>query len=105
MCVWWTRSHTAETVGSMGVGRRGDLVGREARARRVGGGMVVLLLAQFLAGIVVNLYTTIPKSHPGSKPTNYFAGSSRSIGWAISDGGAWLAVHVILGVLLILCGA
>jgi len=64
--------------------------------------MTLLLLAQFLLGMVVNLFVAIPKTHPGAQPSNYFTGSVRSIGWAIPDGGAWLAVHAVLGMLLIL---
>lgn len=88
----------------MGVRLRSD-VERTVRFHRLCVGMVMLLLAQVLVGMAVNLYITIPKSHPGAKPTNYFTGSIRSISWAIPHGGVWLAVHVSLGVLLIFCGA
>src|SRR5579872_164697 len=35
---------------------------------------LVLLAAQFLVGIVVNLYVVVPNSHPGAYPSNYFVG-------------------------------
>lgn len=66
--------------------------------------MSLLLLAQFVLGMAVNLFVTIPADHPGAHPANYFAGSARSIGWAIPHGGVWLAAHVGLGLALVLGG-
>jgi hypothetical protein len=66
--------------------------------------MSLLLLAQFVLGMAVNLFVTIPTHHPGAHPSDYFAGSAQSIGWAIPHGGVWLAVHVSLGLALILGG-
>ncbi|MDQ2847946.1 MAG: hypothetical protein M3Y77_16695 [Actinomycetota bacterium] len=66
--------------------------------------MSLLLLAQFVLGMAVNLFVTIPADHPGAHPANYFAGSARSIGWAIPHGGVWLAAHVSLGLALVLGG-
>lgn len=64
--------------------------------------MTLLLLCQFVLGMAVNLFVTIPAHHPGAAPSNYFAGSARSIGWAIPHGGPWLAAHVSLGLALVL---
>ena len=66
--------------------------------------MSLLLLVQFLLGMAVNLFVTIPTHHPGAHPSNYFAGSAHSVGWAIPRGGVWLAAHVSLGLALILGG-
>ncbi len=66
--------------------------------------MSLLLLAQFLLGMAVNLFVSIPTHHPGAHPSNYFSGSAQSIGWAIPHGGVWLAAHVSLGLALILGG-
>lgn len=66
--------------------------------------MSLLLLVQFALGMVVNLFVSIPKHHPGVEPSNYFAGSAQSIGWAIPRGGVWLAAHASLGLALVLCG-
>lgn len=67
--------------------------------------MSLLLLAQFVLGMAVNLFVTIPSPHhPGAHPSNYFTGSARSIGWAIPHGGVWLAAHVSLGLALVLGG-
>ncbi|MGI8680429.1 MAG: hypothetical protein ACR2LX_17445 [Jatrophihabitans sp.] len=66
--------------------------------------MSLLLLAQFVLGMAVNLFVTIPADHPGGHPSNYFTGSAQSIGWAIPRGGVWLAAHVSLGLALVLGG-
>ncbi|MGH3631884.1 MAG: hypothetical protein ACRDRL_31145 [Sciscionella sp.] len=66
--------------------------------------MSLLLLAQFLLGMAVNLFVTIPAHHPGAHPTTYFLGSAQSIGWATPHGGVWLAAHVSLGLALVLGG-
>lgn len=61
----------------------------------------LLLLAQFLLGMVVNLYVNIPKNHPGAGAHNFFAGIASAIGWVIPDGPAWLAAHVAFGLALV----
>ena len=66
--------------------------------------MCLLLLVQFVLGMVVNLFVTIPAKHPGAQPADYFAGAAASIGWAIPHGGGWLAAHVALGLALIVAG-
>jgi len=71
-----------------------------AGLRRNALGTVVLVLIQAAIGMVVNLYVTIPASHPGARPANYFSGSASSIGWAITHGAAALAIHAVLGLAL-----
>lgn len=66
--------------------------------------MSLLLLAQFVLGMAVNLFVTIPEHHPGAHPSDYFAGSARSIGWAVPSGGVWVDAHVSLGLALVVCG-
>lgn len=61
---------------------------RLGRVRRAATGSVFMLIIQFILGIIYNLYGTAPTS-------------TKAIGW-FSNG--WLALHVILGVLLILAG-
>ena len=65
--------------------------------RRLTLAAVVLVLIQAAIGMVVNLDVTIPANHPGSRPSNYFAGSVSSVGWAVSHGAAALAIHGTLG--------
>jgi hypothetical protein len=67
--------------------------------------VLVLLLGQFALGMAVNLYVAVPRHHPGARPTNYFTGSVRSVGWAIGSGPALLAAHAVIGLLLVLASA
>ena len=62
------------------------------------------LLAQFLLGMVANLYVTIPVHHPGAKAGNFFGGVASAVGWAIPDGPVWLALHMSLGFALVVAG-
>jgi hypothetical protein len=67
---------------------------------------IVLLigyLLQFLAGMTLNLFVTIPNNHPGNSGNNYFTRSWHSLIWSISGSGGWiLAFHVILALFLVL---
>lgn len=77
--------------------RRRDLL------RRTEFGLIIALLAQYLLGMVVNLFIKIPESHPGAKPSEYLSGVAQSLGWALTDGGGlWLTLHAALGMLLVL---
>jgi len=60
---------------------------------------------QLALGMVVNLYSTIPGAHPGSRPANYFTGSARSVAWAITAGGPGLAIHAAFGLALVVMAA
>jgi hypothetical protein len=53
------------------------------RMRRATLGMIVGLVIQFVAGMLLNLFTKMPDSHPGSNPSDYFSGSLQSMIWAI----------------------
>jgi hypothetical protein len=65
--------------------------------------VVLVLVAQFLAGIAVALYVQIPSHHPGAHPAEYFSGAARSVTWALVNSGLpWLVVHVVVGILLFL---
>jgi hypothetical protein len=64
-------------------------------------GVAILLIAQVAVGMVVNLYVTVPAHHPGAQPASYFAGSLRSIAWAIGDGTLALAIHASLGLAIV----
>lgn len=83
-----------------GQARRRDLV------HRTEFGLIIALLAQYLLGMVVNLFVKIPQSHPGAKPAEYFSGVAQSVGWALrAGGGIWLTLHASLGLVLVIGAA
>jgi len=60
--------------------------------------MLGLLVVQFAVGMYLNLFVTLPESHPGTGDS-YLP----SIPWAVAGGaGVALAVHVVVWVLLTL---
>jgi hypothetical protein len=63
---------------------------------------LVLLVAQFLLGMGVNLFVKIPTDHPGSNAPEYFSGVAQSVTWAILQGHILLAVHAAFGLVLVL---
>ena len=65
-------------------------------------GTLIFLIIQFLLGMAVNLFVTIPTKHPGANPPEYFGGVVQSVTWAILHGHALLIVHASLGLLLVL---
>ena len=66
-------------------------------------GLLLLLLAlQFTIGMVVNLWVTLPTSHPGANAANYFAGVAQGDAWALVTNDWSLQLHVILGILIFL---
>jgi hypothetical protein len=62
---------------------------------------LILLVAQYMFGMVVNVTVVLPAHHPGSGASNYFSGVASGVGWAISTGPAWLAAHAALGLALV----
>ena len=66
--------------------------------------MILLLAAQFIVGMIVNFYTTIPATHPGTGGGNYLVRSVRSVSWAVRDGGLALQLHAVLGLALAVIG-
>jgi hypothetical protein len=65
-------------------------------------GTLVFLIVQFLLGMAVNLFVTIPTNHPGANPPEYFGGVVQSVTWAILHGHILLILHASLGLLLVL---
>lgn len=63
---------------------------------------LLLLAAQFLIGMVVNLYVQVPSSHPGAGASDYFSGVVQGVAWVLFHGTSGLVVHTILGLLLVL---
>jgi hypothetical protein len=56
-----------------------------------------LLAAQYLLGMVVNVFIVLPARHPGAGASDYFSGAADGLGWLVSDGPAWAAAHAVLG--------
>jgi hypothetical protein len=69
--------------------------------RRMTLAAALLVTLQTAAGMLVNLYVTVPTSHPGAHPGNYLGGSLRSVAWAVGHGPVALAVHATLGLALV----
>ena len=68
-------------------------------------GVLITLIAQFLLGMVTNLFVEIPLHHPGAKPPEYFSGVFESVTWATLHGPSlWLTLHAVLGLLLVIFG-
>jgi hypothetical protein len=61
-----------------------------------------MLIIQFLLGMAVNLFVTIPSNHAGANPPEYFSGVVTSVRWAILHGGLWLTLHAVWGLLIVL---
>jgi hypothetical protein len=64
-------------------------------------GTFIFLIIQFLLGMAVNLFVTIPTNHPGANPPEYFGGVVQSVTWAILHGHVLLIIHASLGLLLV----
>jgi hypothetical protein len=65
---------------------------------------LVLLVAQFLVGVSVNLYVTIPIHHPGAGSGPYLSGALNGVLWSFTSGLPLLIVHVVIGIVLLLSG-
>ena len=63
---------------------------------------LVMLIAQFMLGMAVNLFVKIPTDHPGSNPPEYFSGVAQSVTWAIVHGHILLAIHAGFGLVLVI---
>src|SRR5947208_7312925 len=61
--------------------------------------MLFALLAQFLAGMAVNIYVVLPPEHAGSSD-GYLSGAVTGVAWAITGGAPAIALHTGLGLLL-----
>lgn len=52
--------------------------------------------------MVVNLWVTLPASHPGANAANYFVGVVQGGVWALGTSDAALQLHILVGLLLFL---
>src|SRR5258708_634950 len=58
------------------------------RFRRSLAFVIAALIIQYLLGMAVTLFVTIPTDHPRAHPPEYFGGVAASVGWAILHGRA-----------------
>src|ERR1700680_2665563 len=72
-----------------------------AAYRRGSFAAILMLIAQFLLGMGVNLFVVIPKDHPGSNPPEYFSGVVQSVAWALLHGHILLILHSGFGLVLV----
>jgi hypothetical protein len=72
----------------------------QSRLRTLTVVVLVLMAAQFLVGILVNLYVLVPAVHPGANAPEYFSGVVQGVAWALLHAPLWLQIHSILGLLL-----
>jgi hypothetical protein len=66
--------------------------------------ILLLLAAQFLLGMAVNLFVKVPTDHPGARPAEYFSGVVQRVTWSITAGPFWLILHAALGLALVVAG-
>jgi hypothetical protein len=78
------------------------------RAARAAGRLVavnliacLLLLVQYVLGLVTNLFVSLPAQHPGADSPDYFGGLVPATAWVISQGSVWAALHAALGLALV----
>ena len=64
--------------------------------------ILLLLAAQFLIGMLINLYVTTIPSHPGERAPEYFSGVVQAVAWALVHAPLFLLLHAIMGLLLFL---
>jgi hypothetical protein len=81
--------------------RRHGRPGPAGRLLAVNFAVCILLLIQYLLGMVVNLYVALPGHHPGAGASDYFAGAASGVAWVIPDGPAWAAAHAAFGLALV----
>jgi hypothetical protein len=63
---------------------------------------LIMLVIQFLLGMYVNLFVTIPTNHPGARPPEYFSGVAKSVLWAITQSGLiFLILHAAFGLVIV----
>ena len=85
-----TQTHSSET----------KIKKSQSRLRALTAIILVLLAAQFLVGMLVNLYVQVPAVHPGANAPEYFSGVVLGVAWALLHAPLWLQLHAIVGLLL-----
>lgn len=58
--------------------------------------------AEFVLGMTLNLFVTLPDSHAGTSGSGYYSQSGASLLWALEGGGGWvLFFHALVALLLL----
>jgi hypothetical protein len=66
-------------------------------------GMLSMLAIQFILGMLLNLFVSLPDKHPGTTGNEYFNQSGHSYIWAITGGGGVaLFLHALVATFLLL---
>lgn len=65
---------------------------------------LITLVGQFMLGMAVNLFVSVPLDHPGANPSEYFSGVVQSVTWALLHGPLLLVLHAGLGLLVVASG-
>ena len=74
----------------------------QQRIRGQAFGTILLIALQFVLGMILNLFVSLPGNHPGANDGNYFTRSGHSFAWAISfGGGVVLFLHVLVALALL----
>src|SRR5437764_9678868 len=75
---------------------------KQEQMRRQAIGLLSMLGIQFILGMILNSFVTLPKTHTGTTG-NYFSRAVHGFGWAVSNGGGIiLLLHVIVAIGLLL---
>ncbi|MGA8015761.1 MAG: hypothetical protein WCB85_07580 [Candidatus Dormiibacterota bacterium] len=74
---------------------------RLASVQRRSTGILIMLMIEFVLGMITNLYVTVPSSHPGAGSGPYFSGAVTSVLWSLVSGIPALVLHVVMGILLL----
>ena|ERR1700730_148369 len=61
---------------------------------------LLLLVVQYLLGMVANLFIKVPGVHPGAQAPEYFSGVVQGVAWALVHSQLGLLLHVVVGLLL-----
>ena len=64
-------------------------------------GYMGVLFIQFGLGMGINLYIAITQNHPGTGASNFVVGFFESIIWGIVHGPLLLAIHVVIGLIVL----
>ena len=74
----------------------------EAKMRGQSIGLLSMLAVQFVLGMILNPFVTLPKPHPGTSG-GFFERAVHSFGWALTNGGGIaLTLHVLVAIGLLI---